>query len=102
MQGHLSRKCLLNALAPSTGKPILQALPPVVVQSQGESEEDATDPAKVATAEELVSAVARGRRHIRLVDHVDLKSHPSQWQDTQQRPGFVPWTTRSITVRPST
>ena len=48
-----------------------------------------------------MSAVAQGRRHIRLMDHVDLRRQPTQWPGSQQILGFVPWTTWSITVRTS-
>ena len=78
----------------------MQALPPVVVQSQAGSVAEALDPAKVATAEELILEVGRGRRHIRLVGHVDLRLQPPPWAGTRQSLGFVPWTTRSVTVRP--
>lgn len=87
-------------LESATSRPELQALPSVAMHSQAETDTHA-GPAEVMTAQELLSAVAHGRRHVRLVDHVDLRRQPLPWPGMQQSLGFVPWTTRSITVRPS-
>ena len=81
-------------------RPAVQALPPIVVQSQAELAADEV-PEEVATAEQLLAAVAQGRRMIRLVRHVDLRLQPTPWTGTSHSLGFVPLTTRSITVRPS-
>lgn len=56
-------------------------------------------PVRVTTAQELVSAVSRGVRHIRVMDHIDLTEQELPWPDVDAHLGHPSTTTHTIIVR---